>query len=163
MSTCPAVGIDSLAIFNRLKKAGMPDEHAQIQTEVFREQAAFCVAEIRQAIEKYDEVRRQDLATRGDVQDVRLEVEKVRAALKTDIEDVRLEVEKVRAELKTDIEGVRLEVEKVRAELKTDIEKVKSDLLKWMLGLGVAVVTIMVTGFGTLGVIIAKALNWTGF
>jgi len=93
-----------------------------------------CAAEIRQVIENYDAARRRESATGGDVQDVRLEVEKLRA-----------------------------ETEKVRAELKTDIEKVKYDLLKWMFGLGIGLGTIMVTGFGTLGVIMAKALNRSGF
>ncbi len=205
MNSCAAVGLDSLTIFNRLKKTGISDEHARIQTEILCGQAEFCAAEIRQVIENYDAARRRESATGGDVQDVRLEVEKVRAELKIDIEGVRLEVEKVRAEiekvraetekirseLKTDIEGVRLEVEKVRAEtekvrseLKSDIEgvrlevekvraeiekvraeteKVKHDLLKWIFGLGIGLGTIMVTGFGTLGVIMAKALNWSGF
>ncbi len=148
MNSCAAVGLDSLTIFNRLKKTGISDEHARIQTEVLCGQAEFCAAEIRQVIENYDAARRRESATGGDVQDVRLEVEKLRA-----------ETEKVRAELKSDIEGVRLEVEKVRAET----EKVKHDLLKWIFGLGIGLGTIMVTGFGTLGVIMAKALNRSGF
>ncbi len=147
-----AVGFDALGYFNRLKDAGIPDIQARIQAEALQEHAGLQARELHEAIRRHDELIRQELATRGDVQDVRLEVEKVRA-----------EVEKVRGELKLDIEKVRAEVGQVRAELGTDIEKVKYDLLKWMIGMGIALGAVMVTGFGTLGLIIARALNRTGF
>ncbi len=135
------IAFDALAYFDRLKTAGMPEAQARIQAEALREQGELCAREIRRAIERYDETKRAELATRGDVLDVRLEIEKVRA-----------EVEKVRAELKTDIEKIRGEVEKVRGELKTDMEKVKFDLLKWQIAGWVALAAIMARGF-----------NWIGF
>lgn len=55
------------------------------------------------------------------------------AATKRDIEEVKLEIENVRAELKGDIEKVRAELEIARAELKSDIEKVRADLADKML------------------------------
>ena len=61
-------------------------------------------------------------------------------ATKGDVQDVRLEIEKVRAELKTDIE-------KVRAEIK----ETELRLLKWQLGIGLALAAIMAKGFGWLG------------
>lgn len=73
-------------------------------------------------LDKYDEASRRELATKGDVQDVRLEVERVRAELKTDIEKVR-----------------------------ADVEKVKYDLLKWQIGGWLALAAIMAKGFGWLG------------
>ncbi len=173
----PALAFDVLDCFDRLKTAGMPEAQARVQAEVLREQGELCVGEIRRAIEKYDALKRAELATRGDVRDVQLEiekvraeVEKVRAELKVDIEKVRSElktdIEKVRSELKTDIEKVRgevekvrSEVEKVRAEFKVDIEKVrgevekvKFDLLKWQLA-----------GWGVLAAIMARGFNWIGF
>ena len=91
-------------------------------------------------IATHDESSRKELATKGDILDTRLEIEKVHA-----------EMEKVRAELKTDIE-------RVRAELKTDIEKVRAevqqnkyDLLKWQIAGWVALAAIMAKGFGWLG------------
>jgi len=76
-----------------------------------------------------------DVARRRDVEEVRLEIEKVRAELTAQIEQVR-------AELTAQIEQVRAEVEKVRADLTREIEKVRvegqvererlrADLLKW--------------------------------
>ncbi len=87
-----------------------------------------------------------DVARRRDVEEVRLEIEKVRAELTAQIEQVRAEliaqIEQVRAELTAQIEQVRAEVEKVRADLTREIEKVRvegqvererlrADLLKW--------------------------------
>jgi len=64
---------------------------------------------------------------------------------------LQLEIEKVRSELKTDIE-------KIRADLTTEIEKIRTEaaatkfsLLKWQLGIGLALACIMAKGFGWLG------------
>lgn len=122
-----AAGIDTLGCFDRLMTAGVPEAQAGIQAELFREQADFQARELQEAIKQYDEARSRELATRGDVH------------------------------------NVLLEVEKVRSELKTDIAKVKYDLLKWQIGLAVGIVTIMATGFGTMGMIMAKGFNRPGF
>lgn len=122
-----AGGIDTLGYFDRLMTAGVPEAQARIQAELFREQADFQARELQEAIKQYDEARSRELATRGDVH------------------------------------NVLLEVEKVRSELKTDIAKVKYDLLKWQIGLAVGIVTIMATGFGTMGMIMAKGFNRPGF
>ena len=44
-----------------------------------------------------------------------------------------------------------MDIEKVRADLKSDMAKVKYDLLKWQIGIGIALVAIMAKGFGWLG------------
>lgn len=100
----------------------------------------------------YEEAARKALATKGDVFDTRLEIERVRA----ETEKIRAEVEKVRADLKVDIEKVRsdlkVDIEKIRA----DVEKNKYDLLTWQIG-------IMLIGFGCLAGIMAKGFGWLGF
>ena len=146
---------DSLGYVRKLEECGFTRQQAEVQTEFLREQAemqaealrrqseeqrAALQRELQQAVQReldrYDEASRKELATKGDVQDVRLEIEKVRA-----------EIEKVRAELKIDIEKVRVDVEKVRA----DLGMVKYDLLKWQIGGWIALATIMAKGFGWLG------------
>ena len=150
---------DSIACVRMLEEGGFTRQQAETQTEVLRRQTevqarqteareealrerleaqrAALQQELQQALqrelERYDDASRRALATKGDVQDVRLEIERVRAELKTDIE-------RVRAELKTDIEKVR-----------TDVERVKYDLLKWQLGGWVALAAIMAKGFGWIG------------
>lgn len=159
MNSSAAVGFDALGYFTRLKDAGIPDIQARIQAEALQEHAELQARELHEAIRRHDEHNRKELATRGDIQDVRLEVEKVRG----DVEKTRADVEKVRAELKTDIEKIRAELKTDIEKVRIDVEKVKYDLLKWMFGLGIGLVAVMATGFGTLGVIMAKALNRPGF
>ena len=87
-----SVAFDTLDYFDKLMAAGVPDAQARVQAEFLRDQVEQQTGEIRRAIEKYDESRRAELATKGDVQDVRLEIEKVRAELKTDIEKVKYDL-----------------------------------------------------------------------
>ena len=151
---------DSLSYVRKLEESGFPRQQAEVQAEALRQQTDAQAEALRQQVEiirqqaeeqraalrqelqrevqreleRYDETSRQELATKGDVQEVRLEVEKVRT-----------------------------EVEKVRAELKTDIEKVRYDLLRWQLGIGAAIVSFMLAGFGGIAAIMAKGFHWMGF
>ena len=145
---------DNRNYVTRLEQAGFTRMQAEVQAEVLTEHSETLRAALQPLLRFYEETAHKDLATKGDVLDTRLEIEKVRA-----------EVEKVRADLKVDIENTRVEVEKVRAEvekvradLKTDIEKIRADaeknkfdLLKWQIGIGIALVAIMAKGFGWLG------------
>lgn len=121
-----AVTFDSLGYAKRLEEAGFTRQQAEVQAITLREQLDAQNSAFQRIIENYDESSRKELATKGDVQDVRLEIEKIRAELKTDIE-------------------------RVRAELKTDIEKVKYDLLRWQIAGWIALAGIMAKGFGWLG------------
>ena len=121
-----AITFDSLGYAKKLEEAGFTRQQAEVQAVVLREQLDEQNHTFQKIIEAYDESSRKDLATKGDVQNVRLEIEKVRAELKTDIE-------------------------KVRAELKTDIKSLELRLLKWQFGIGLALAAIMAKGFGWLG------------
>lgn len=79
---------DSLGYFEKLKEAGVPEAQARVQAEAMRQQMEAQRAALQTALDRYDEASRRELATKGDVQDVRLEIEKVRA-----------EVEKVKYDL----------------------------------------------------------------
>lgn len=134
---------DNRNYVTRLEQAGFTRMQAEVQAEVLTEHSETLRAALQPLLRFYEETAHKDLATKGDVLDTRLEIERVRA----ETEKVRAEVEKVRADLKVDIEKVRAEVEKVRA----DAEKNKFDLLKWQIGIGIALVAIMAKGFGWLG------------
>ena len=121
-----AITFDSLGYAKKLEEVGFTRQQAEIQAIVLREELEAQNNAFQRLIESYDESSRKELATKGDVQDVRLEIEKVRAELKTDIE-------------------------KVRAELKTDIKTLELRLLKWQFGIGLALAAIMAKGFGWLG------------
>ena len=62
---------DSLDYFERLKAAGVPEAQAKVQASV-----------LQTALNMHDETSRKELATKGDVQDVRLEIEKVRKEIR---------------------------------------------------------------------------------
>ena len=134
---------DSQDYVRRLEQAGFTPQ----QAEILKEHGEHLRAALQPLLRFYEETAHRDLATKGDVMDTRLEIERVRA----EVEKVRAETEKVRAELK-------VEIEKVRADLKTDIEKVRAeaeknkyDLLKWQIGIGLGLVAVMAKGFGWLG------------
>ena len=127
---------DSQDYARRLEQAGFTPQ----QAEILKEHGEHLRAALQPLLRFYEETAHRDLATKGDVMDTRLEIERVRA----EVEKVRAETEKVRADLKVDIE-------KVRAELKTDIATVKYDLLKWQIGIGLGLVAVMAKGFGWLG------------
>ena len=130
---------DSQDYARRLEQAGFTPQ----QAEILKEHGEHLRAALQPLLRFYEETAHRDLATKGDVMDTRLEIERVRA----EVEKVRAETEKVRADLKVDIEKVRAEVEKVRAE----VEKNKYDLLKWQIGIGLGLVAVMAKGFGWIG------------
>ena len=121
---------DTLAAARRLTEAGMPEPHAEA---VVREQV---------------HVIEHNLATKADIEQLRLEN-------KTDFESVRGEIEKLRLETKADTEKLRLETkadtEKLRLETKAEfksvrgeITKAKLDLIKWVFGADIALVAIVI-------------------
>ena len=75
MTTIP---FDSLGYFEKLKAAGVPPEQARVQAEAMRACVDAQQAALQKELDKYDEASRRELATKGDMQDVRLEVEKVK-------------------------------------------------------------------------------------
>ena len=109
---------DPLKFYDELKTADVPEKQARAQAEA-----------MRNAFAAYDASRMQDLATKGDIQEVRLEIEKVRSELR----EVELRLQK--------------EIESVR----TEIKAAEIRLLKWQIGGWVALAAIMAKGFGWLG------------
>ncbi len=156
---------DNRNYVSRLEQAGFTRMQAEAQTEVLTEYSETLRAALQPLLRFYEETAHKDLATKGDVLDTRLEIEKVRAEvekvradLKVDIETTRVEVEKVRAEVEKVRADLKVDIEKVRSDLKADIEKIRADaeknkfdLLKWQIGIGIALVAIMAKGFGWLG------------
>ena len=70
------ITFDSLGYAKKLEEAGFTRQQAEIQAIALREQL-----DAQKLIETYDESSRKELAMKGDVQDVRLEIEKVRAEI----------------------------------------------------------------------------------
>ena len=73
------ITFDSLGYAKKLEEAGFTRQQAEIQAIALREQLDAQNNAFQKLIETYDESSRKELAMKGDVQDVRLEIEKVRA------------------------------------------------------------------------------------
>ncbi len=65
---------DSLGYFERLKEAGVPEPQARVQADTLRQQTEAQRVALQSALDRYDEASRRELATKGDIQDVRLEM-----------------------------------------------------------------------------------------
>ena len=87
-----AIPFDSLDYFERLKDAGFTEKQARVQTDVMRQQAEAQRVALQTALNMHDETSRKELATRGDLQDVRNE-------LKEEIQDVRNELKDTKHEI----------------------------------------------------------------
>jgi len=91
-----------LAIYGVFRDAGIEEAQAKAIATTFNTSINETVT---RAIEQHYAVHSQQLATKGDTEQLRLEIEKVRA-----------------------------DIEKVRLETKAEIEKSKADIIKWNIG-----------------------------
>lgn len=66
-----------------------------------------------------------DLATKADIQEVKADIEQLRLATKADIEQLRL--------------GTKADV----AELRADMQEIKAELIRWLFGAVIALVSAM--------------------
>ena len=98
-----------MAIYNAFREAGVEEEKAQA---IAANLNANFNTTVSKAIEQHYAMHSQQIATKGDVEKLRL-----------DVETVRFEVEKLRLATKADIEKVRAE-----------IEKSKTEIIRWMFG-----------------------------
>ena len=87
-----AITFDSLGYAKKLEEAGFTRQQAEIQACALREQLDAQNNAFQRLMESHDESSRKELATKGDVQDTRLEIEKVRAEVEKVIEKVRYDL-----------------------------------------------------------------------
>jgi len=104
-----------MVIYDAFRKAGVEESQARAIASELNKNFKTAMNEVA---EHHYSVHSQQLATRGDVEKVRLDVETLRIATKVDTEQLRLEIEKVRA----------------------DLEKAKAEIIKWNVGAIIAAV-----------------------
>ena len=110
---------DTHAFVKRLTRAGMDERQAEAliecQTQLINDSLA--------TKQDMEEVKLDIEEVKRDIQEVKLDIEEV----KRDIQEVKLDIE----EVKRDIEEVKLDIEEVKRdieELKLDIQAVKKDI-----------------------------------
>ena len=176
---------DSLAYAKEMEAGGFTRQQSEafaaaqgkILKDAFAASELATKTDIRDVRDEIQDVRAE---LKADIQDVRNEIQAVRTELKADIQDVRNEIQAVRAELKADIQDVRNEIQDVRNEVqdvrldvqnvrlevqdvRSEVKGVEMRLLRWQIGIGAAIVSFMLAGFGGIAAIMAKALEWRGF
>ena len=72
---------DTLDYFEKLKNAGFAEEQAKVQVEA-----------MQGVVRSYDEARRKELAAKGDIQDLRLEMKSMEMRLSEKIEANKHEI-----------------------------------------------------------------------
>ena len=102
--------IDTLECSQKLEQMGFPREQAEgLVTILFG-------------------IITSTLISKGDIGEIELKIEQVKAELKRDIKHLDLKVESVKTELKRDIKHLDLKVESVKTELKRDMAELKRDI-----------------------------------
>ena len=107
--------LDTHAAVNELVSAGMPERQAETV--------------VRQQVRLLE----HNLATRADIE-----------AAKASIETTQASIEVLRQETKADIEATKASIEVLRQETKADIEAAKVELIKWVVGVNVGTVSLIV-------------------
>jgi len=106
---------------------------------------------------------------KADISELRQEIAANKAELKADIAELRQEIAANtaelrqeaaanKAELKADIAGIdarlretELRLQKEIVQIRSEMQKVKYDMLKWQLGVGLAIIAVVAKGFGWIG------------
>ena len=79
------------------------------------------------------------------------ELKGTEAALKADVLAVKGDLRETELRLQGDIALTRKEIKEVESRLETKMKELELRLLKWQLGVGLALAVIMAKGFGWLG------------
>ena len=112
-----------LEVVDALKAAGVPDDKARA-----------VVISLHREIDQRYALHAGQLATRGDLAEVKAE-------LKGDLAEVKRDLAEVKAELKRDVADVRLEMTRLHADsiaaatrLETRLAETKAELIRWSVG-----------------------------
>ena len=119
MAHSPTLILDTHAAVHELVSAGMPERQAET---VVRQQARLL---------------EQNLATKADSEATKASIEALRQETKAGIEALRLAT-------KADSEATKASIEALRQETKALVEIAKVDLIKWIFGLNIGTMSLLV-------------------
>ena len=124
---------DTHTFVKHLTRAGMDEQQAEALVE-------FQVQLINDSLATKQDIEALRLATKQDIEEVKRDIEALRLATKRDIEEVKRDIEALRLTTEQSIEALRLETKKDIAALKTDMQKME---LRLTLRLGSVIVAAM--------------------
>ncbi len=115
-----AIAFDTHKFIKHLTEHGFTEEQAEVLAD---EQVNLLNSNLATKID----IEALRLVTKTDIEGIKADIEALRLATKADIEALRLAT-------KVDIEGIKADIEALRRATKVDIANLKVDLLKWMIG-----------------------------
>ncbi len=122
-----AIAFDTHKFVKHLTESGFTEAQAEAL-------AGEQVAMINSNLATREDIEKLRLTTQSDIAEVKADIEKLRLATQADIEKLRADTKADIAEVKADIEKLRLatqaDIEKLRADTKADIAEVKADIEK---------------------------------
>ncbi len=134
--------INTLSIARRLSESGIDRKQAEVYAEAIVDAVADAFAQQGKDIATKDFVYNQINIVRGEIKDLRADVNTETGALRVEIESVRGEIESVRVE----IESVRVELSDLRGEMNAT----ETRIIRWIIGVGIALGGILVAGISAL-------------
>jgi uncharacterized membrane protein len=134
--------LDTLKASEKFKSAKFSKEQSDALVEVISNLNA-------QIVTKADI---KDMATKSDITEVKVGIQKVETELKTEIAEVKADIQKVETELKVEFAELKAEtkadIEHLRVETKADIAEVKSDIVHLEQRMTIKLGAIMIAGVG---------------
>ena len=139
----PVVAINTLVFAKQLREAGLNARQAELQSEATNEVLIeFQDRHLSDLVTK--ECLKAEIAeVKAEFAEVKADISRVENELKADISRVESEVKAEFAEVKADISRVENGLKAQIADIKTDISRAESKLIKWGMGIFIALVSAM--------------------
>lgn len=125
MSYVNDCGFDVVEYIKKLRNVGVSQEVAEVQGQELSNAMKTMAKEVK--VEIKQELDADDLATKGDLRETELRLQK-------EIEGIKKEIEGI----KKDIELIRKDIQMVGKDTDLKIATVKNELIKWILGVGIS-------------------------
>ena len=146
-----SMSAQTIRVYNILKSRNFSDQEAQ-------EVVDFVESSAKDGLATKEDIHGLKTEFKEDIQALRTEFKEdiyaLRTELKEDIQALRTElkedIQALRTELKEDIQALRTELKEDIYALKADMANLKVDLIKWMMGVGVAAVIVVVGSIASL-------------
>ena len=135
------IDMNTLETYDALKKVNFTEEQSRELVRFFGKTLEADSASRRDLSEtelrlqkEIAEIRKETEEIRKETEGIRLEIQDVRL----EIQDVRLEIKNVEMKLSKEIEGTRLEIKNVESRILETVSSSKVEILKWVAGMLIA-------------------------
>ncbi|HNO24972.1 MAG TPA: hypothetical protein PKK94_18490, partial [Leptospiraceae bacterium] len=142
------IDMNTLETYDALKKVNFTEEQSRELVRFFGKTLEADSASRRDLSETELRLQKEIAEIRKETEEIRKETEEIRKeteGIRLEIQDVRLEIQDVRLEIKNvemklskEIEGTRLEIKNVESRILETVSSSKVEILKWVAGMLIA-------------------------